>query len=78
MSDRGGEEEIYLQTQDGNEAAEQITARSTTRYYAPHWSNDDKRIAFADNTDRLYVVEVTTKRRYTIAKDPAELTHDYR
>jgi tricorn protease len=78
VSDRSGEEEIYLQTQDGNETAEQITSGSTARYYAPRWSGDDKRIAFADNTGRLYVVEVATKRRRTIAKDPAELAHDYR
>src|SRR3984893_15245560 len=78
VSDRSGEEEIYVQAQDGNSPAVQLTSGSTARYYAPRWSGDDKRIAFSDNTGRLYVIEVATKRRVTVARDPAELTPDYR
>src|SRR5450631_2392687 len=78
VSDRSGEEEIYAQAQDGNDPADQLTSGSTARYYAPRWSGDDKRIAFADNTGRLSVVEVATKRRETIARDPAALSQDYR
>src|SRR5882757_4862135 len=55
VSDRSGEEEIYVQTQDGNSPAVSLTANSTARYSAPVWSGDDKRLAFADNTNRLYV-----------------------
>src|SRR5580704_701237 len=47
VSDRSGEEEIYVQTQDGNDPADQLTSGSTARYYAPRWSGDDRRIAFA-------------------------------
>jgi tricorn protease len=78
VSDRSGEEEIYVQTQDGNDPAVQMTSGSKARYYAPRWSGDDKRIAFSDNTGRLYVIEVATKQRVTVARDPAELTPDYR
>jgi tricorn protease len=78
VSDRSGEEEIYVQTQDGNDPADQLTSGSTARYYAPRWSGDDKRIAFADGTGRLYVVEVATKRRITLVKDPVDLAQDYR
>jgi len=78
VSDRSGEEEIYVQAQDGNDPAVQLTSGSTTRYYAPRWSGDDKRIAFADNTGRLYVIDVASKRRVTVARDPAELPQDYR
>lgn len=78
VSDRGGEEEIYVQAQDGNDPAVQLTSGSTTRYYAPRWSGDDKRIAFSDNTGRLYVIDVATKRRVTVGRDPAELPQDYR
>src|SRR3984893_15164660 len=77
VSDRSGEEEIYVQAQDGNSPAVQLTSGSSSRYYAPRWSGDDKRIAFSDNTGRLYVIEVATKRRVTVARDPAELTQDY-
>jgi tricorn protease len=78
VSDRSGEEEVYVQAQDGNAPAAQVTSGSAARYYAPRWSGDDKRIAVGDNTGRLYVIEVASKRRITLVKDPAELAQDYR
>jgi tricorn protease len=78
VSDRSGEEEIYVQTQDGNAPADQVTSGSTARYYAPRWSGDDRRIAFADHTGRLYAVELATKRRVVVARDPGDLSQDYR
>ncbi len=78
VSDRSGEEEIYVQTQDGVSPAVQLTKGSTARYYAPRWSGDDKRIAFSDNAGRLQVVEIATRNRLTVAQDPADLSLDYR
>jgi tricorn protease len=78
VSDRSGEEEIYMQTQDGNNPAVRLTSGSTARYYAPRWSGDDARIAFADNGGRLSVIDVATKKRSVIARDPSDLTEDYR
>jgi tricorn protease len=77
ISDRSGEEELYVQAQDGGTAAEALTAGSQARFAAPRWSGDDKRIAVADQTGRLYVVEVANRRRITIARDPSELALDY-
>jgi len=77
VSDRSGEEEIYIQAQDGSDPGVQVTSGSAQRYYAPRWSGDDKRIAFCDNTGRLYVIEVQTRRRIAIARDPADLPQDY-
>ena len=78
VSDRSGEEEIYVQAQDGNTPATAVTANSTARYYAPLWSPDDKRLAFSDQAGRIYVVEPATHRRVTVAADVAELARDYR
>lgn len=78
VSDRSGEEEVYIQGQDGTEAAVSVTTGSTARYYAPRWSGDDKRIAFSDNSGRLYVVEIATQRRLAVARDPGDLATDYR
>jgi tricorn protease len=78
VSDRSGEEEIYVQAQDGNSAAIAVTSGSTARYYAPVWSGDDKRIAFADNRNRILVVEVASKKRIAIAEDPINIAQDYR
>jgi tricorn protease len=78
VSDRTGEEEIYIQAQDGNDSAVQVTSGSAARYYAPRWSGDDKRIAFSDSTGKIYVIEVATKKRATVVRDPADLSQDYR
>jgi tricorn protease len=78
VSDRSGEEEIYVQAQDGNSPAASLTANSTGRYSAPVWSGDDKRIAFADNTNRLYVVDIAGKKRTVVTQDPVGLSLDYR
>jgi len=78
VSDRSGEEEIYVQEQSGDSPAVQVTANSTARYYAPRLSGDDKRIAFGDNNNRLHVVEIAARQRTTIAVDPAGLSMDHR
>jgi tricorn protease len=77
VSDRSGEEEVYVQNQDGTAPATAITENSHARYLAPRWSSDDKRVAVADQTGRLSVIELATKRRSVIAKDPLELALDY-
>ncbi len=78
VSDRSGEEEIYLQEQSGNTPAVQITADSHARYYAPRLSGDGRRVAFADNRNGLTIVEVANRRRTHVAVDPAGLAPDHR
>jgi tricorn protease len=78
VSDRSGEEEIYVQAQDGNSPAVAVTAASTARYYAPVWSADDQRIAFADNRNRIIAVELASKKRTIIAVDPSNISLDFR
>ena len=77
ISDRGGEEELYVSAQDGRTPPQPLTWGSHARYLSPRWSADDKRIALADQTGRLYVIETANKRRITVAKDPAEPALDY-
>jgi tricorn protease len=77
VSDRSGEEEVYVQDQDGSTPAVPVTTNSRGRYYAPRWSGDDRRIAVADQTGRLYVIDIAAKRRIEIAKEPLDLALDY-
>ena len=77
VSDQSGEEEVYVQVQDGSAPAAAVTSNSKGRYYAPRWSGDDRRIAVADQTGRLYVIDIAAKRRIEIAKDPLDLALDY-
>jgi tricorn protease len=77
ISDISGEEELYVRTQDGTTAATALTSHSMGRYSAPRWSADDKRIAVADQTGQLVVVELATQHKVTVAKDKSELALDY-
>src|SRR5208282_2682731 len=61
----------------GSVPADPITSGSKARYYSPRWSADDKRIAIADQTGRLYVLDIATKHRILVAKDPGDLSLDY-
>ncbi|MDB6085560.1 MAG: peptidase [Gammaproteobacteria bacterium] len=77
ISDRSGEEELYVQAQNGETPAQPLTSGSQSRFSSPRWSADDKRIAVADQTGRLYVIEIAGKRRLVVAKDPADPVLDY-
>jgi tricorn protease len=78
VSDASGEEELWIRDQAGTSPARQLTRGSRTRYYAPVWAADGKRIAVSDKDGRLMVVEVATGRSQVIADDPYELARNYR
>ncbi len=77
VSDRSGEEQVYVQAQDGNSPPEALTAGEQRRYYLPLWSPDDKRIAISDQTGRIEVIDIASRRRTTLATDPLEPLRDY-
>jgi tricorn protease len=77
VSDRSGEDEIYMQEQSGDAEAVQISFNSSARYFSPRFSGDDKRIAFGDNRNRLDVIEIAGRKRTTVATDPAGLAMDH-
>ncbi|MDQ3017331.1 MAG: protease, partial [Bacteroidota bacterium] len=61
ISDVSGEDEIYIQKQDGSEAAVLLSKGGDTYKYGISWSPDSKRIMWSDNKLRLYIVDVTSK-----------------
>ncbi|MBZ5583891.1 MAG: PDZ domain-containing protein [Acidobacteriia bacterium] len=56
VSDKGGEEEVWLAPQDGSAPPQQLTQGGKALRYWPEWSPDGKRLALADKDGRLYVV----------------------
>jgi len=61
ISDRTGEDEIYLVKQDGTSDAVQITKNADTYKYAVAWSPDSKKLLWSDKLLRLQFVDIDTK-----------------
>ncbi len=61
ISDETGEDEIYIQQQDGKEDPIQLTTDADTYKYRLSWSPDAKKILWADKKLRLQYVDVESK-----------------
>lgn len=61
ISDATGEDEIYIQAQDGKSAAVQVTKGGDVYKYQPIWSPDSKKLLWSDRKQRLQYVDIDTK-----------------
>ncbi|MBQ2499467.1 MAG: PD40 domain-containing protein, partial [Bacteroidales bacterium] len=71
ISDRTGNDELYIQKQDGKEEAIQLTdpkSVSETYKYQPSWSPDSKKITWYDKMNRLMMIDVASKKVTEVAK----------
>jgi tricorn protease len=77
ISDKSGEEELYLVPQDGSKPAEQITHGGSAMRYAPQWAPDGKRIAFSDKDGKLYVITLADRKLVEVADSTRGQIRDY-
>lgn len=77
ISDKSGEEELYLVPQDGSKPAEQITQGGAAMRYSPEWAHDGKRIAFSDKDGKLYVLTLADRKLAEIADSTRGQIRDY-
>jgi tricorn protease len=61
LSDRTGEEEIYITPQDGMGKETRITTDGKMFRMPPVWSPDSKKLLFADKDLRLFYVDIDQK-----------------
>jgi tricorn protease len=69
ISDRSGEEQVWLVAQDGMSEPRQLTNSFHAMLYAPEWSPDGTRLAVSDKDGRLYVITVADRRVAQIARE---------
>jgi len=62
ISDRTGEDELYMTPQDGTGTEVRITFDGTMFRLPPVWSPDSTKLAFADKSARLFYVDVKEKK----------------
>ncbi|HEX9942487.1 MAG TPA: S41 family peptidase [Thermoanaerobaculia bacterium] len=77
LSDRTGEEELYVIDALGTGKPEQLTSGGKAMRYAPEWSPDGKRLAFSDKDRRLYVLTLADKKLVEVARDARRFIRDY-
>ncbi len=77
ISDKSGEEEVYVIPQDGSKPAEQLTTGGHAMRYQLEWSPDGRRIAFSDKDGRVYVLTVADKKLTEVAKTNRGQVRDY-
>ncbi len=62
VSDRTGEDELYITPQDGMGKEQQITSGYKGFKFGPSWSPDSKKLAWADKDLRLWYTDITEKK----------------
>ncbi len=60
FSDQSGENQLYIQSQDGKGDAKSYKLNGTGFYASPRWSPDSKKIAYVDNGRNLYLLDVAS------------------
>jgi len=69
INDQTGEDEIYIQNQNGLEAAVQLTTNSDTYKYNPIWSPDSKKLLWSDKMGRLNMMDIASKKVTLVVED---------
>ncbi|MDT8394064.1 MAG: protease, partial [Bacteroidales bacterium] len=77
ISDRSGEDEIYVMNQDGTGKAKQITDNADTYKYNPVWSPDGKKLLWSDKKLRLQYVDIATGKVTLVEQAKAWEIRDY-
>lgn len=77
VSDRSGEDQLYLIDQGGHAEAEALTTSHEVMLMSPEWSPDGNRIAYADKDGKLFVMTVETKAVIEIVDNPRGGISDY-
>jgi tricorn protease len=76
VSDRSGEDEIWLLDQAGGKP-EQMTKGRQGMTYAPEWSAEGTHLAFSDKDGKLFVLTLADRKVVEVADEARGLLRDY-
>ena len=77
VSDRSGEEQLWIVPQDGSEKPRPLTTTFGSMLSSPVWSPDGARIAVSDKDGKLYVVNAADGKAMEVADDRFGGLNDY-
>jgi tricorn protease len=77
ISDRSGEEQLHVVSQDGSGELRQLTDHGVGMSYTPRWSPDGAHIAFSDKEGRIHVVAVQSGEIRQVAEERQGQVFDY-
>ena len=77
ISDRTGEDEVYIRKQDGSEEAKQVTKGGGSYKFNPIWSPDSRYLLLGDRGQDLYLVNVKNGEKTLVHHSPYAEVTDY-
>lgn len=76
VSDKSGEDEIYIMKPDGSDE-KQLTDNAESYRYGLKWSPDSKKILTSDKTMKLYFIDIDSKKITQVCKSKVWEIRDY-
>jgi tricorn protease len=70
FADEGGEYQLHVRSADGKGASRRIAIQGAGFYERPVWSPDSKKLAFIDNSQSLYWMDLDNGKSSKIASEP--------
>ncbi len=77
ISDKSGEDEIYMQKQDGTEKPVQLTFNTNIYKFSLKWSPDSKKILWSDQHFKVNYVDIETKQVIEVVQGKRHRLYDY-
>jgi len=74
-SDRSGEYELTVRPADGSGSERKITTLGPGYRYAPQWSPDSRKVAFADQGMRVRILEIESGKVTEVDQNPQWMGH---